>query len=210
MATPNRQSFERGAAAAEVGPSLAVVPEDDGEDDPAVADPASVGALIARAQAGDRMAFGRLIEEHYDQIFRTAFKWSGTRSDAEDVAQEVCIKLATALAGFDGRSSFATWLYRITLNAVRDVQRQGGRRRRQATALQQVMPAEQPPDQEEAATMGQLWQAVRKLPEKQRDAVLLVYAEELSHAGAATIMGCKEATVSWHIFEAKRALKGLL
>ena len=44
----------------------------------------------------------------------------------------------------------------------------------------------------------------------QRDAVLLVYAEELSHAAVAAIMGCKEATVSWHVFEAKRALKGLL
>ena len=51
---------------------------------------------------------------------------------------------------------------------------------------------------------------MRELPEQQRDAVLLVYAEEMSHAEAGEIMGCKEATVSWHIHEAKKTLRGLL
>ena len=171
---------------------------------------ATVGALIARARAGDRTAFGTLIEDHYDLIYRTAYKWAGNKADAEDVAQDVCVKLASALAGFDGRSTFSTWLYRITLNAVRDLQRARGRRGRQVLALTRVSPEDHPPDQEEAATLSQLWRAVRALPEKQRDAVLLVYAEDLNHAAAAEIMGCKEATVSWHIFEAKRALKGLL
>jgi RNA polymerase sigma-70 factor (ECF subfamily) len=171
---------------------------------------ADVGTLIALAQRGDRRAFGTLVEQHYDLIFRTAYKWSGSRADAEDIAQEVCVKLATALAGFDGRSAFATWLYRVTLNTVRDVQRARARRGRQVKALTLVSPDDQPADQEDQATVGELWAAVRRLPEKQRDAVLLVYAEELSHAAAATIMGCKEATVSWHVFEAKRALKGLL
>ena len=171
---------------------------------------ATVGALITSARAGDRTAFGTLIEDHYDLIYRTAYKWAGNKADAEDVAQDVCVKLASALAGFDGRSTFSTWLYRITLNAVRDLQRARGRRGRQVMALTRVSPEDHPPDQEEAATLSQLWRAVRGLPEKQRDAVLLVYAEDLNHAAAAEIMGCKEATVSWHIFEAKRALKGLL
>jgi RNA polymerase sigma factor (sigma-70 family) len=169
-----------------------------------------VDVLVAAAQGGDRRAFADLIAGHYDLIYRTAYKWSGARADAEDIAQEVCVKLASVLGSFDGRSGFSTWLYRVTLNVVRDTQRQQGRRNRQAGALKQVSAEEQPPEQEEAATAGQLWQAVRRLPEKQRDAVLLVYAEEMSHAAAAAIMGCKEATVSWHIFEAKRALKGLM
>ena len=178
----------------------------------AAATPAGVdvGTLVSLAQTGDRQAFGLLVEGHYDLIYRTAYKWSGTRADAEDVAQDVCVKLATALAGFDGRSTFSTWLYRVTLNAVRDLQRTRGRRGRQTAALALVSPDDQPADQEERATIGQMWAAVRRLPEKQRDAVLLVYAEDLSHAAAAAIMGCKEATVSWHIFEAKRALTGLL
>lgn len=189
---------------------MAFVPQVETASETVPIDPGSVGALIARAQAGDRTAFGNLIESHYELIYRTAHKWSGNRSDAEDIAQDVCVKLATALKGFDGRSAFATWLYRITLNAVRDVQRAHGRRGRHALALRAVSPEEQPAEQEEAATIGQLWRAVRTLPEKQRDAVLLVYAEDLNHAAAAEIMGCKEATVSWHIFEAKRALRGLL
>ena len=63
-------------------------------------------ALVERAKAGDRVAFGQLVEKHYDFIFRTACKWTGKKSDAEDIAQEVCIKLATAIQSFDGRSAF--------------------------------------------------------------------------------------------------------
>jgi len=169
-----------------------------------------VARLVTAAQRGDRSAFGRLVEGHYDLIYRTAYKWSGSRADAEDIAQDVCVKLATALAGFDARSSFGTWLYRVTLNAVRDTQRARGRRSRQVMALALVSPGEQAADQEDEAALGQLWAAVRRLPERQRDAVLLVYAEEQTHAAAAVIMGCKEATVSWHIFEARKALRGLL
>ncbi|MHA6690864.1 RNA polymerase sigma factor [Devosia sp. A449] len=167
-------------------------------------------ALVVRAQNGDPDAFSELLESHYDQIFRTAWKWCGNRADAEDIAQDVCVKLGAALAGFDGRSAFSSWVYRITLNAVRDLQRAGQRRGKYADAYAEVTPDEQPADQEEAATSRQLWIAVRGLPEKQRDAVLLVYAEELSHADAAEIMGIREATVSWHVHEARKTLRGLL
>ena len=167
-------------------------------------------ALVVRAQNGDAEAFGELIEDHYDLIHRTAWKWSGNRADAEDIAQDVCVKLGTAIASFDGRSAFSSWVYRITLNAVRDMQRSGRRRGWHADAYAEVTPEVQPASQEEAATNRQLWDAVRKLPEKQRDAVLLVYAEELSHAAAAEIMGIKEATVSFHVHEARKTLRGLL
>ncbi len=171
---------------------------------------ADLDRLLALARAGDGDAFATLLDMHYDLIFRTAYKWSGNRSDAEDIAQEVCIKLAGSLSGFDGRSQFSSWLYRITLNAVRDGQRAQARRGRHLAALSQVSPEDAPPDQEDATAINELWAAVRRLPERQRDAVLLVYAEELPHAEAASILGCKEATVSWHIHEAKKALRGLL
>ena len=167
-------------------------------------------ALVVRAQNGDAEAFGELVEDHYDLIYRTAWKWCGNRADAEDIAQDVCVKLGGAIAGFDGRSAFSSWVYRITLNAVRDLQRAGQRRGRHTDAFAEVSPADQPADQEEAATNRQLWRAVRTLPEKQREAVLLVYAEELSHAAAAEIMGIKEATVSFHVHEARKTLRGLL
>ena len=167
-------------------------------------------ALLVRARNGDAQAFSQLLEEHYSTIYRTAWKWCGNRHDAEDVAQDVCVKLGQAIGGFDGRSAFSSWVYRITLNAVRDMQRAGKRRGRQADRYAEIAPEEHPADQEEAATSQQLWAAVRRLPEKQRDAVLLVYAEELSHSAAADIMGIKEATVSFHVHEARKTLRGLL
>lgn len=167
-------------------------------------------ALVVRARNGDAEAFGELIEDHYDLIYRTAWKWCGNRADAEDIAQDVCVKLGSAIAQFDGRSAFSSWVYRITLNAVRDMQRAGKRRGKYADAYAEVSPEDQPAEQEEAATSRQLWDAVRTLPAQQRDAVLLVYAEELSHAAAAEIMGIKEATVSFHVHEARKTLRGLL
>ncbi len=167
-------------------------------------------ALVRRAKAGDREAFGQLVENNYDFIFRTACKWTGKRSDAEDIAQEVCIKLATAIQSFDGRSAFTSWLYRVTLNMVRDMQRSSVRRDKNIDAFTIVHPEDDPGNQEESTTAKELWNAVRALPEKQREAIMLVYAEDMNHAQAAEIMGCKEATVSWHIHEAKKTLRGLL
>lgn len=175
-----------------------------------VAPPVADEDLVARAVNGDRRAFATLVERHYDFIFRTACKWCGKASDAEDVAQDVAIKLAGALKSFDGRSAFTSWLYRVTLNAVRDMQRARSRRGRNIDRYAEVAPEEYLPDQEDSAAARELWDAVRGLPPQQRDAVLLVYAEGMNHAEAGVIMGCKEATVSWHVHEARKTLRALL
>lgn len=166
--------------------------------------------LARRAGGGDRSAFAALLSRHYAFIFRVACKWSGNRSDAEDAAQEVCVKLAVAVRSFDGRAAFRTWLYRVTLNVVRDHQRAVGRQGRGTDRLAVLQPDNAPPEQEEVAATRELWAAVRRLPPQQRDAVLLVYAEDLGHAEAAAIMACKPATVAWHIHVAKKTLRGLL
>ncbi len=174
-------------------------------------DPGALTAALAlRARNGDPDAFAALIEHQYDAIYRTAWRWCGNRDDAEDIAQEVCVKIGQAIARFDGRSAFSSWVYRITLNAVRDWQRAGSRRGRHMNAYAEIAPPDQQAEQEAATTHSQLWEAVRRLPEKQRDAVLLVYAEELSHAEAADIMGIREATVSFHVHEARKTLRVLL
>jgi len=167
-------------------------------------------ALVERAKSGDRTAFEALIEKHYEFIYRCACNWTGKKSDAEDIAQEVCIKLATAIRQFDGRSAFTSWLYRVTLNMVRDLQRASGRRERNIDAFSLVHPEEDPGGQEEHTAAKEIWTAVSALPEKQREAIMLVYGEDMSHAEAGVIMGCKEATVSWHVHEAKKTLRGLL
>ncbi|MGV8831267.1 MAG: RNA polymerase sigma factor [Devosia sp.] len=167
-------------------------------------------ALVVRAQNGDAEAFATLIADHYDRIYRTAWKWCGNASDAEDVAQDVCVKLGSVIGQFDGRSAFSSWVYRITLNMVRDMQRAGKRRGWHANAYAALVPDEHPAEQEDAMAGRQLWAAVRRLPEQQRDAVLLVYGEELSHAAAAEIMGIREATVSFHVHQGRKTLRGLL
>ena len=66
------------------------------------------------------------------------------------------IKLGTAIRSFDGRAAFTSWLYRVVLNAVRDMQRAGKRRGRYADAYAEVTPEDQPAEQEEAATIAAL------------------------------------------------------
>lgn len=166
--------------------------------------------ILQKACEGDRDAFSALIEAHYDFIHSVAWRWSGVAGDAEDIAQDVCIRLARAVRGFKGKSSFRTWLYTLTLNAVRDHQRQAARRSRDEKRLANDPLYVSAANEREDNSDDALWTFVRTLPEKQRDAVLLVYAEGLSHAAAADVIGCSEKTVSWHLHEARKRLKDLV
>lgn len=171
---------------------------------------ASDSELAARAKGGDREAFGTLVERHYAFVHRVAYRWCGRKADAEDIAQEVCARLGRAVCGYRDGGAFTTWLYAITLNAARDHARKCARETVRTAAFGvhvQVMgeSAGEAEDPVEA-----LWAAVRQLPDKQRDAVTLVYGEGVSHAVAAGAMGISETTVSWHIHEAKKRLKVLM
>jgi RNA polymerase sigma-70 factor (ECF subfamily) len=169
----------------------------------------SSAALAQAAACGDRSAFARLVETHYDFIFRMAWRWTGNREDAEDIAQEVAMRLGRNIRGYRGEAAFSTWLCSLTLNAVRDHARKAKRLKRlaDAVAVHALVEAVEavPADPAEA-----LWGAVRELPERQRDAVLLVHGEGLSHAAAAATMNCSEGTVSFHIHEARKRLKAIL
>lgn len=168
--------------------------------------------LVNRARDGDRDAFGLLVERHYDFIHRVAWRWAGNRTDAEDIAQDVCVRLGKAIRSYRGGSAFTTWLYAMTLNAARDLKRKSARESAKSEAFgvhalvsggEAYEPAAEDPAE-------RLWTAVRTLPDKQREAVLLVYGEGMSHAAAADVMGSAEATVSWHVHEAKKRLRELL
>lgn len=164
--------------------------------------------LSKRAALGDRDAFSSLIARHHGRIYRLAWRWCGKRDAAEDIAQEVCVKLAGAIRSYRGESSFATWLHRIAYTTTIDHMRISQR-------IVAVEPSEiirladsaivHSPD--ENADGAELWEAVRALPPQQRDAVLMVYGEDMSHKEAARIMECSEKTVSWHIHEAKKRLR---
>ncbi|MDK1388242.1 RNA polymerase sigma factor [Sinorhizobium sp. 8-89] len=166
--------------------------------------------LVEKAVRGDREAFSLLVERHYDFVRAVAWRWSGNGADAEDIAQDVCIRLGSAVRGFRGTSRFRTWLYTLTLNAARDHRRRQVRDARRMQAYASDQAAQRASDGEDDDRQEALWTAVRALPEKQCDAVLLVYAEGLSHAAAADVLGCSEATISWHVHEARKRLRTLL
>lgn len=160
--------------------------------------------LLKKAINGDSEAFSALVAEYYMMIYKTAYKWCGNKEDAEDIAQDVCIKLGRSITTFRMDSRFSTWLYRIVVNATKDFQRK--RKDHVDVDDVQVMADAAGDDIEQQAECQEMWQHVQQLPEKQRDAILLIYSEDLSHAEAAEIMECKESTVSWYIHEAKKQL----
>jgi RNA polymerase sigma-70 factor (ECF subfamily) len=163
--------------------------------------------LAAAAIAGDREAFRRLVERHYDMIYRIAYRYVGSSADAEDIAQDVCITLVTKLARFNNRSRFSTWLVSIVINRCRD----HFRRRKSSQVLVEkyaVLRAAEDADQEDTdKRSGWLHNALQSLEPALRETVLLILGEELSHAEAAKILGCAESTVSWRVHMARKQLK---
>jgi RNA polymerase sigma-70 factor (ECF subfamily) len=87
--------------------------------------------LIARAAEGDRNAFVTLVERHRRMVYRVAFQYAGNHHDADDIAQEVFIKMHRSLAGFRRDAQFTSWLYRVVMNACID----HSRRRTTAVSL---------------------------------------------------------------------------
>jgi RNA polymerase sigma-70 factor, ECF subfamily len=164
--------------------------------------------LALAAAAGRESAFKALIERHYDRIYKMAWQWTGTREAAEDIAQDVCVKLASAVRSFRAECKFTTWLYRVTYTATIDYLRMWQRRPQRETAeIIDLFGGQRAASPENDLLNRELWGKVRSLPPQQRDAVLLVYGQDLSHDEAAAILGCTGKTVSWHLHEARKRLK---
>ncbi len=177
--------------------------------------------LTGLVQGGDADALECLVARHYMLMYRVAYRFCGVREDAEDIAQEVAVKLARVIMSYKHASSFRTWLYRVVVNAARDyIRKHAGRRTREEDYLKDQPPAssaglngtandEHPAGNPGISSEG-LMEHVRKLPDKYRDALLLVHGEGLNHREAGEALGCAESTVSWRVHEAKKKLKELL
>ncbi len=166
--------------------------------------------LALRAARGCRTSFARLIDRHYDRVYRLAWRWCGSRAAAEDIAQDVTLKLASAIRSYRAEAAFTTWLHRIAYTTSVDYLRRDQRIvATEPSEMTRLIDTTSETEQTEFSGYD-LWKAVRSLPDQQRDAVLLVYGEDMSHGEAAHVMGCSEKTVSWHVHEAKKRLKALL
>lgn len=169
--------------------------------------------LLARFAAGEPKAARDLTDSLGPRTFAVAFRMLGERSEAEDVAQEAMMRLwRIAPEWRTGEAKVSTWLYRVTTNLCIDRQR---RRRGGMAALDDVA---EPPDPglSAAETMQEeqrndaLQSALRELPDRQRQAVVLRHLEELSNPEIAGIMEISTEAVESLIARGKRALASVL
>ena len=166
----------------------------------------SDSSLIAAAAAGDRDAFAALLERHYDRIHGLAWQLTGSRADADDIAQDVCCTLVEKIGSYRGEAKFTTWLYGITFNACSD-----WRRRRRSFGvfsekLAVLVGLAEKPDGRDLYDAVWIKSAIAKLKPALRDTVVLVAGQQLTHAEAAEILGIAEATVAWRMHEVRRIL----
>ena len=173
-------------------------------------DPRKDLELIKEFQAGREQAFNELVLRHRRGVFVTAAGMLGSDQDADDIAQEVFIKVYSALKDFRGDSAFYTWVYRITVNLC--LNRLRTRKTKSFFGLEkvdQVMPSGERADRgAEASELNQLAKkAISELPEKQRIVFILRHFHELPHAEIAKIVDREVGTIKANYFQAVRKLR---
>jgi RNA polymerase sigma-70 factor, ECF subfamily len=169
-------------------------------------DCASDQDLVARACGGDRRAFEVLLRRHYDGVHRVAWRLTGSASDAEDIAQEVCCALIEKLGSFRGEAKFTTWLYGVVVNAFRDHHRRSRTLKRFRAGLSVLAGLASGPDGRDLYRQSWMACELSRLDPLLRETVVLVIGEDMSHGEAGNALGVAESTVSWRMHEAKRRL----
>ncbi|MEK7406457.1 MAG: sigma-70 family RNA polymerase sigma factor [Acidobacteriota bacterium] len=163
---------------------------------------------LRRAKAGDLAAFEEIVVQHERQVFLTALRLLGRREDAQDAAQEVFIRLHRHLGRFDEDREFAPWLYRMTVNVCRDI---GRKRRREETAPLEEGTARAVEDPHVEAVAAErrriVKEGLRRLPEKERAALVLRDLEGLTTREVARVLGSTETTVRSQISSARLKLR---
>jgi len=166
--------------------------------------------LIRRAKTGDKDAFGELVERYKERIYFIAYRMTSNHADADDLSQEAFIKAYKSLGSFMEKSSFFTWLYRITINVIINHLKKFGKN--QPFELDEnIFITDNSNSPEKIAQQKQLREeitkAINSLPIKQKAVVELALLEGLPHKQIAQILGCREKTVSWRLFQARKKLK---
>ncbi len=137
-------------------------------------------------------------------MFNYVLRLIGDRSLAEDMTQEVFLRVYQGLPQFSFRSKFSTWLFQVTKNRVLDELRARARRGRDLVALDEVPPlAAVDAPFEQGQTLAALWSAIEGLPTDRKTALLLRDVVGLSYAEIADVLEITLQTVKWRIFEAR-------
>jgi RNA polymerase sigma-70 factor, ECF subfamily len=167
--------------------------------------------LAARARAGDRAAFGTLVERFAPQARRVARAVLQNPEDADDAAQDAFLSALVKLDQYDPRRPFGPWLMRIVANAATDRRRRRAVRQTEPLAPELAGGGSRPDRDTERRALGErLSAALAQLPARRRVAVVLFDVEGYSHAEIAGVLGVPEGTVRSEVFHARRALRALL
>jgi RNA polymerase sigma-70 factor (ECF subfamily) len=166
----------------------------------AISAPSDEPHLITAAKAGDRRAYGRLLERHQAVAFRAAYLITGSAAEAEDATQEACVKAWLALRRFRPGAPFRPWLVQIAINEARNRRRGAGRRARLALRLAPDAAATDAAPSAEAEAMAgeeraRLASAVGRLREQDQLVIAARYFLGLSEAEAALALGLPGGTV---------------
>jgi len=174
-----------------------------------VSDP--YGELVDRSRGGDRAAFARLVTETQGRVYNLAYGVLGNHEEAQDMSQEIYMRVWRALPRFRGDSKFSTWLYRVSINTCLN-------RRRQLRAQLGVIDSEEAlqrfaaPDGDpvdatiERERRETLWAAVDRLPEKYRLVIILFYQHQLTYREIAEMLSLPLGTVKAHLNRARHTL----
>jgi RNA polymerase sigma-70 factor (ECF subfamily) len=178
--------------------------------------------LVERAQAGDKKAFGLLVEKYHRKLGRLVGRMVRDQAEVEDVVQEAFIKAYRALHNFRGDSAFYTWLYRIGINTAKNYLVSLGRKPQvlndveieDAENFDGVTDMRTMETPETAMANKQIAQTVNdtinNLPEELRTAITLRELEGMSYEEIAEIMQCPIGTVRSRIFRARETIAAKL
>ncbi len=170
------------------------------------AQPATPDTLIARCLSGDQAAWEAIVRQNWRKVFNVAYKFVGKHEEAEDLTQDIFLKIFKALGTFDRRANFQTWIVSISRNLCIDHYR-SVRKERQTIAREVDSTDLQPASKERgpyaAAEHQDLRELLRvslgKLPPALRTAVVLRDLQELSYQEIADKLGLPEGTVKSRI-----------
>jgi RNA polymerase sigma factor (sigma-70 family) len=159
--------------------------------------------LASQAAGGNRAALDVLIRRHYDDVFRFVYRRVGDRHTAEDLVQDVFIRVARHLKDYRGDGRFRNWLITVAVNRCRDYHRHQLIRARHATAQTTLDVADASSDiwaaVERRSDRVRVKRALDRLPDRQREAIVLSYFEHYRLRDIAQITAASPATVKSRI-----------
>ena len=164
--------------------------------------------VLRRAQRGDERAFAQILRAYETPIFNYVYRIVGDRALAEDLTQEVFVRVYQALPRFSLRCKFTTWLFQVTKNRVLDELRARERRPHSVVAIEDAPRLEVvDPPVERLETIEALWRAVRELNPDLKMALLLRDVTGLPYNEIADSLEITLATVKWRIFKAREEVQ---